>query len=94
LDALIDAVRRHLDQEDRDLFPLVARLDPADQERLSDHLERAVATASTHPDPPHNRIGRALANLGEKIDRAVNDTSTAWHPGMDRLPDRKNQGDI
>ncbi|HEY6622785.1 MAG TPA: hemerythrin domain-containing protein [Acidimicrobiales bacterium] len=94
LDALADAVRRHLDQEDRDLFPLVARLDLADQEKLSDQLERSVATASTHPDPPHNRIGRALANLGEKIDRAVNDTSTAWHPGMDRLPNRNNQGGI
>ena len=89
MDALIDAVGRHLEQEDRELLPLVARLDPAEQEELSDHLERAVATASTHADPPHNPIGRALANLGEKIDRTVNDTSTAWHHGMDRLPDRK-----
>ena len=73
LDALIDAVGRHLGQEDRELFPLVARLDPADQEELSDHLERAVATASTHPDPTHNPIGRALASLGEKIDRTDDD---------------------
>ncbi|HEX4219589.1 MAG TPA: hemerythrin domain-containing protein [Acidimicrobiales bacterium] len=87
LDALIDAIHGHLDQEDRELLPLVERLDPAEQRELARNLERAVANASSHPDPPHNPIGRAMANLGEKIDRRVNDTSTTWHPGVQQLPD-------
>jgi hypothetical protein len=91
LDALIDAVRRHVDQEDQELLPLVSGLDPAEQRELSRHLERAVATASTHPDPPHNPLGRAVAKLGERIDRTVNDTSTTWHPGVDRLPDSEHE---
>jgi hemerythrin-like domain-containing protein len=86
LDALIDAIHSHLDQEDRELLPLVDALDPADQRELARKLERAVAHASTHPDPPHNPIGRAMATIGEKIDRAVNDTSTTWHPGVEQLP--------
>lgn len=87
LDILIDAVQRHLDQEDREVLPLVEALDPAEQRELSRGLERAVAHATTHPDPPHNPIGRAVATIGEKIDRAVNDTSTTSHPGVEQLPD-------
>jgi hypothetical protein len=92
LEALIGAIHSHLDHEDRELLPLVDALGPADQRELARNLERAVANATTHPNPPHNPIGRAMATIGEKIDRAVNDTSTTWHPGVEQLagdePDR------
>jgi Hemerythrin HHE cation binding domain len=89
LDVLIVAVQRHLDQEDREVLPLVDALGPAEQQDLGRKLERAVAHASTHPDPPHNPIGRAVATIGEKLDRALNDTSTTSHPGVEQLPGRK-----
>jgi hypothetical protein len=89
LDILIAAVQRHLDQEDREVLPLVEELGPNEQRELSRKLERAVAHATTHPDPPHNPIGRAVATIGEKLDRALNDTSTTSHPGVEQLPDRK-----
>ena len=88
LDTLIGAVHRHL-QEDREVLPLVEGLDPADQRELGRKLERAVAHATTHPGPPHNPIGRAVATVGEKLDRALNDTSTTSHPGVEQLPDRE-----
>ena len=47
-----------------------------------------MAHATTHPDPPHNPIGRAVATIGEKVDRALNDTSTTSHPGVEQLPER------
>jgi hypothetical protein len=89
LDILIAAVHRRLDQEDREVLPLVEALGPAEQQELGRKLERAVAHATTHPDPPHNPIGRAVATIGEKLDRALNDTSTTSHPGVEQLPDRK-----
>ncbi|HEX3796028.1 MAG TPA: hemerythrin domain-containing protein [Acidimicrobiales bacterium] len=87
LDTLISAVHRHLDQEDREVLPLVDGLGPAEQRELGRKLERAVANATTHPDPPHNPLGRAVTTMGEKLDRALNDTSTTSHPGVDQLPD-------
>jgi hypothetical protein len=89
LDILIAAVLRRLDQEDREVLPLVEALGPAEQQELGRKLERAVAHATSHPDPPHNPIGRAVATIGEKLDRALNDTSTTSHPGVEQLPDRK-----
>jgi hypothetical protein len=88
LETLIEAVHRHLDHEDRELLPLVEFLDPSDQQELSHTIERAVAHATTHPDPPHNPVGRAMVNLGEKIDRSFNDISTPWHPGLEQLADK------
>lgn len=89
LDILIAAVQRCLDQEDREMLPLVEELGPDEQQELSRKLERAVAHATTHPDPPHNPIGRAVATIGEKLDRTINDTSTTSHPGVEQLPGRK-----
>ncbi|HEX3565819.1 MAG TPA: hemerythrin domain-containing protein [Acidimicrobiales bacterium] len=88
LDTLISTVHRHLDQEDREVLPLVDGLGPAEQQELGRKLERAVAHATTHPDPPHNALGRAVATIGEKVDRALNDTSTTSHPGVEQLPER------
>jgi hypothetical protein len=64
----------------------VDTLDPADQRELGRDIERAVAHATTLPDPPHNPVRRAVATIGEKFDRAINDTSTTWHPGVAQLP--------
>lgn len=89
LDTLISAVHRHLDQEDREVLSLVDGLGPAEQRELGRKLERAVAHATTHPDPPHNPIARAVTTIGEKMDRALNDTSTTSHPGVEQLPDRQ-----
>ena len=89
LDALIAAVHRHLDHEDREVLPLVDALSPAEQRELGRKLERAVAHATTHPDPPHNPIVRAAETIGDKVDRALNDTSTTSHPGVEQLPDRE-----
>jgi hemerythrin-like domain-containing protein len=89
LDTLINAVHRHLDQEDREVLSLVDGLGPAEQRELGRKLERAVAHATTHPDPPHNPIARAVTTIGEKMDRALNDTSTTSHPGVEQLADRQ-----
>lgn len=85
LGTLIAAVRAQLDYEDNQLLPLVEQLNVEDRGDLRRHMEHAVAHASSHPDPPHNPIGRAVANLKEKLDRVVNDTSTIRHPGLERL---------
>ncbi|HWE70456.1 MAG TPA: hypothetical protein VG205_08840, partial [Acidimicrobiales bacterium] len=85
LGSLIAAVRAQLDYEDNQLLPLVERFNVEDRGDLRRHMEQAVAHASSHPDPPHNPIGRAVANLKEKLDRVVNDSSTTWHPGLERL---------
>ena len=89
LDTLISAVHRHLDQEDREVLSVVDGLGPAEQRELGRKLERAVAHATTHPDPPHNPIARAVTTIGEKMDRALNDASTTSHPGVEQLPDRQ-----
>jgi signal transduction histidine kinase len=85
LGSLIAAVRAQLDYEDHQLLPLVERFNVEDRGDLRRHMEHAVAHASSHPDPSHNPIGRAVANLKEKLDRVANDTSTPWHPGWERL---------
>lgn len=88
LNSLVDAVVRHANQEDGDLLPLIGRLDASHLDALHHDLERAVAHASSHPKPPHNPIGRAMVNLGDKIDRTFHDTATTGHPGLDQLPDQ------
>jgi signal transduction histidine kinase len=85
LGTLIATVRAQLDYEDNQLLPLVEQLNVEDRGDLRRHMEHAVAHASSHPDPPHNPIGRAVANLKEKLDRVVNDTSITRHPGLERL---------
>ncbi|HEX3841448.1 MAG TPA: hypothetical protein VHU85_11695 [Acidimicrobiales bacterium] len=91
LEPLVAAARAQLDYEDRELLPLVDELGAEDRDHLLRNMEQAVAHASSHPDPPHNLVGRAVANLKEKFDRAVNDTSTTWHPGMDQLDEERGR---
>ncbi len=90
LEQLVGSVRAYLLREDRRLFPLVEDLDDRAQQRLLVEVERAVAHASSHPDPPHNPIGRFVANVDETIERVVHDASTPWHPGLKYLKDHKD----
>ncbi|HEX3462236.1 MAG TPA: hemerythrin domain-containing protein [Acidimicrobiales bacterium] len=92
LEALIAAARAQLDYEDQELLPLVDELGADDRDHLLRNLEHAVAHASSHPDPPHNPVGRAAVNLKEKLDRAVDDTSTISHPGTERLHPEGGRG--
>ncbi|HWE68140.1 MAG TPA: hemerythrin domain-containing protein [Acidimicrobiales bacterium] len=87
LGELIDLIRSHLSQEDQDLLPMANRLGADAQAELHNRIERAVVHASSHPSPPHNRIGHALVNLMDKVDRTIRDSSTTWHPGLDLLSD-------
>lgn len=89
LGELIDAVRRCLAREDDDLLPMAGRLDPRTQAELHDQVERTLAHASTHPNPPRGPIGHALATLLDKVDRTIRDSSTTWHPGLQRLDDHE-----
>jgi hypothetical protein len=91
LEALTAAARAQIEYEDRELLPLVDEFGAEDRDHLLRNMEHAVAHASSHPDPPHNPVGRAVANLKEKLDRVVNDTSTTWHPGMDQLDEERRR---
>ncbi len=87
---LIDSIRTCLSREDEDLLPIAGRLDVGAQAELHDQVERALAHASTHPDPPRSPIGHALANLMDKVDRTIRDSSTTWHPGLQLLDDHES----
>ena len=87
---LIDLIRTHLSREDQDLVPMASRLDSDARAELHNQIERALVHASSHPDPPRNPIGHALANLMDKVDRTIRDSSTTWHPGLEILDDHEN----
>ena len=87
LNALIDAVRAHIEHEDNVLFPILAELDADASAELRSDVERAVAHTSTYPNPPHNPLGRAIIAVDEWIERNVHDQPTPWHPGVDALND-------
>jgi hypothetical protein len=69
------------------LFPILAELDPRASEDLLGNVEHAVKHASTHPNPPQSRVGRAIVAVGEKLEHDVKDESTQLHPGVDKLND-------
>jgi hemerythrin-like domain-containing protein len=90
LDELIDVIRTSLAREDQDLLPMAGRLDADAQAELHNQVERTLAHASTHPDPPRNRIGHALASVMDKVDRTIRDSSTTWHPGLELLNEHES----
>jgi hemerythrin-like domain-containing protein len=64
---LAEAVRRHVREEERELFPRARRtLSTEELRRLGDELLRRRETAPTHPHPsaPDEPPGNALANVG------------------------------
>jgi len=85
LSGLVEAIRSHVGHEDAALFPALAALDASAAEALRTDLAHAVEHASTHPDPPHNPIGRAVVAVGERLEHDVKDESTQLHPGIDQL---------
>jgi iron-sulfur cluster repair protein YtfE (RIC family) len=85
LSGLVEAIRIHTEHEDSVLFPVLAELDPRTSEDLLAKVEHAVNHASTHPDPPQNRVGRAIVAVKEKLEHDVKDESTQQHPGVDAL---------
>jgi hypothetical protein len=82
---LVVAIRIHTEHEDNVLFPVLAGLSPRASEDLFAHVAHAVKHASTHPNPPHNRVGRAIVAVDEELERKVKDESTQEHPGVDAL---------
>jgi Hemerythrin HHE cation binding domain len=87
LSGLVEAIRIHTEHEDNVLFPRLADLDAQTSDELLVNVEYAVTHASTHPNPPHSRIGRAIIAAGEKLEHDVKDESTPQHPGVDKLSD-------
>src|ERR1700683_5576552 len=85
LTSLVEAIRIHTEHEDSVLFPVLAVLDPQTSEDLLANVEHAVKHASTHPNPPQNRVGRAIVAVNEKLERNFKDESTQQHPGVDQL---------
>jgi hemerythrin superfamily protein len=64
---LADSVRHHVQEEERELFPLARRtLSEDDLRRLGEELLRRRETAPTRPHPaaPDEPPGNALANVG------------------------------
>jgi hypothetical protein len=85
IETMVADLRRHLSDEDAGILPVLARLDPESSRRLRSDVGKALATASTHPAPPHSRIGRVMVALHEKLERDVKDESTPVHPGVTKL---------
>jgi hypothetical protein len=83
LAGLLDEIQKHLEREEQDLFPLFDKLPPDAADDLADKVTKALKHASERPKPSHNRIGRAIGNLGDKL--TFEDVSTPQHPGQDKL---------
>ncbi len=90
LDALTTSVRAELEHEGVDLFPQIEALEARPRAELKEAVEHAAATASEHPDPPKNRVARAIVNVGERVERVVHNSATVSHAGQDHL---RHQGD-
>jgi hemerythrin superfamily protein len=74
LTALIADVRRHIAEEENDVFPrLRAAIPPADLHRLGAEVEKAERNAPTHPHPaapakqPGNKILTPIISMMDRI---------------------------
>jgi len=81
----VETIRGHIEHEDEVLLPMLGELDAQAGEELRGNVEHAVAHASTHPNPPHNPLGRAFVAVEEWLETGARDESTPWHPGADKL---------
>jgi hypothetical protein len=91
VETMIGELSSHLDQERREVLPLVVHLSGQDAKILSQAIDRAVEHASTLPDPPDNRIARVFAGAKEALDNAFGDQSTPWRPGLARLEEEQER---
>jgi hypothetical protein len=83
----IETIRGHIEHEDELLFPMLGELDAQASAELRQNVEHAIAHASTHPNPRHNPLGRAVVAVEEWLEKGTRDESTPWHPGVDKLDD-------
>lgn len=72
--ALIAAVRTHIEEQERDLFPRLRQVCPPD--RLDDLGRRAeaakrIAPTRPHPNAPANRLGAAGTGLVDRVRDAL-----------------------
>ena len=77
--ALIAAVRAHVEEQERDLFPRLRQVCPPD--RLDDLGHRAeaakrIAPTRPHPHAPANRLGAAGTGLVDRVRDAITDRPT------------------
>lgn len=77
--ALIAAVRAHVEEQERDLFPRLAQACPPD--RLADLGHRAeaakrIAPTRPHPHAPANRLGAAGTGLVDRVRDALTNRPT------------------
>jgi len=85
---LIDNVRRHVQEEERDLLPAMKRaLSPEEAQTLGEALVRAKSAAPTRPHPgaPDEPPANALANVGAA---AYDRSRDAIGRGIARVLDR------
>jgi hypothetical protein len=87
IDAMVHSLRDLLHFEDAELLPLVEWLGPGEVDRLARGVDAARAHKTSLPDPPDNAVIRRLAEIKETVGLALNDRSTAWHPGVDAVVD-------
>ena len=85
IQVMVDALRSLLAYEDDVLFPLVDQLDSSGRDLLVERMKIGTARETSLPDPPENPVLRKLATLKENVELALNDESTPWHPGLERI---------
>jgi hypothetical protein len=84
LEEVTRQIRAILVKEDRQLELFEATLASSEtRERLTSDIAHAISHASESPNPAKTAIGRAVANLGVKLDRNFEDVSTPQHPGAE-----------
>jgi hypothetical protein len=86
LEEVARQIRAILVKEDRQLELVEATLGSSEteiRERFTSDLAHGIRHASESPNPAKTAIGRAVANLGVKLDRNFEDVSTPQHPGAE-----------
>lgn len=74
-------LRQRLELEDQVLPRLVQGLSPQARAELRRETAHALPSASQHPHLARTKVGRAIRNLGIKLDHAFEDVATPSHPG-------------
>lgn len=81
LDEVVRLLEGHLPVERAGVRQAIESLAAEDRAALAEAVGRAARSASERPEPPRTAVGRALSNLGVRLDHSVEDVSTPHHPG-------------
>lgn len=81
LERVVRLLEGHLPVERAQVRRTIESLSPDDRRALEDAVARAARGASERPIPPRTAVGRALGNLGVRLDHAVEDVANPHHPG-------------